>query len=60
MYEGLYLMSIRNLEAAAKLFLDTLSTFTSYELVDYATFVSYTVFCSAFALGRVDLSKKVG
>jgi hypothetical protein len=35
------------------------STFTSVELVDYATFVSYAVLTSALALDRVDLAKKV-
>lgn len=34
-YEGLYSMSIRNFGKAADLFLETVSTFTSYELMDY-------------------------
>lgn len=58
-YEGVYLMTIRDFGRAAKLFNDTVSTFTSVELVDYATFVSYAVFTSALALDRVDLDKKV-
>lgn len=58
-YEGLYLMSIRNFKAAATLFLDTVSTFTSIELLDYKTFVSYAVYCCVFALDRVELGKKV-
>ena len=34
-YEGLYAMSIRDFKLSAKLFLDAISTFTSYELMDY-------------------------
>ena len=34
-YEGLYSMSVRNFSKAADLFLETVSTFTSYELMDY-------------------------
>merc|ERR1711894_659725 len=37
-YRGLYMMSIRDFKTAAKLFLDTVATFTSYELMDYQTF----------------------
>ena len=34
-YEGIYSMAIRDFKKAANLFLDTISTFTSYELKDY-------------------------
>ena len=34
-YEGVYCMAIRDFKKAASLFLDTISTFTSYELMDY-------------------------
>ena len=34
-YEGLYSMAVRNFSKAADLFLETVSTFTSYELMDY-------------------------
>ena len=34
-YEGLYCMAVRNFSKAADLFLETVSTFTSYELMDY-------------------------
>ena len=33
---------------------------TSYELMDYKTFVTYTVLASMIALERVDLRQKVG
>jgi 26S proteasome regulatory subunit N7 len=58
-YEGLYAMSIRDFSLAAKLFLDAISTFTSYELMDYVKFVQYTVWISVLALDRSDLHKDV-
>lgn len=58
-YQGLHCMSIRDFKTAAKLFLDTVSTFTCYELCDYKTFVSYTVLASIITLERVDLRKQV-
>lgn len=58
-YQGLHSMSIRDFKSAAKLFLDTVSTFTCYELCDYKTFVTYTVLCAMISLERVDLRSKV-
>lgn len=58
-YQGLYSLAIRDFKSAANLFLDTVSTFTCYELTDYKTFVSYTVLCSLISLERVDLREKV-
>jgi len=58
-YEALYLMSIRQFKKSANLFLDTVSTFTSYELMDYKTFVTYTVMMSMIALPRNELREKV-
>ncbi|KAK3102495.1 hypothetical protein FSP39_011781 [Pinctada imbricata] len=58
-YRGIYCMSIRDFKQAAGLFLDTVATFTSYELMDYPTFVTYTVFCSMIALERPELREKV-
>ncbi|GFR18302.1 26S proteasome non-ATPase regulatory subunit 6 [Trichonephila clavata] len=52
-------MAIRDFKSAANFFLDTVSTFTSYELMDYKTFVTYTVICSMISLPRVDLREKV-
>uniref|UniRef100_A0A8C9VJC5 26S proteasome non-ATPase regulatory subunit 6 n=1 Tax=Scleropages formosus TaxID=113540 RepID=A0A8C9VJC5_SCLFO len=48
-YQGLYCVAIRDFKQAAELFLDTVSTFTSYELMDYKTFVTYTVYDWLFA-----------
>ncbi|KAF9164973.1 26S proteasome non-ATPase regulatory subunit 6 [Actinomortierella ambigua] len=58
-YEGTYLLTIRNFKGAADLFLDTLSTFTSVELLAYKEFITYAVLSSMVALKRVDIKKKV-
>ncbi|WCJ36213.1 hypothetical protein M5689_017426 [Euphorbia peplus] len=58
-YEGLYCMSTRNFEKAADLFLDSISTFTTYELFPYDTFIFYTVLTSIITLDRVSLKQKV-
>ncbi|KAL5058706.1 hypothetical protein RYX36_030310 [Vicia faba] len=57
-YEGLYCMSTRNFEKAATLFLDSISTFTTYELFPYDTFIFYTVLTSIITLDRVSLKQK--
>jgi len=58
-YTGLYAMSVRNFKEAATNFLDTVSTFTSYELMDYHTFIKYTIISAMLSLDRKDLTKKV-
>lgn len=58
-YEGLYAMAVRDFEKAARLFLETISTFTSYELMDYVQFVHYTVYTGVIALDRRALHEKV-
>ncbi|KAF3972386.1 hypothetical protein ACB098_04G147800 [Castanea mollissima] len=58
-YEGLYCMSTRNFKKAASLFLDSISTFTTYELFPYDTFIFYTVLTSIITLDRVSLKQKV-
>ena len=58
-YQGFHALSVRDFAQASNLFLDTISTFTCYELTDYKTFVTYTVLCSMIALPRVELRKKV-
>lgn len=52
-------MSVRDFKTAANLFLDTVSTFTSYELMDYKAFVRYTVYTSIISLPRNQLRDKV-
>ncbi|XP_031563146.1 26S proteasome non-ATPase regulatory subunit 6-like [Actinia tenebrosa] len=58
-YHGIYYLSIRDFKAAANNFLESISTFTSYELMDYKKFVTLTVLASVISLERVDLKKKV-
>jgi len=58
-YQGLYCIAIRDFTQAAELFLETVSTFTSYELMDYYTFVSYTVYVCVLALDRPKLRDQV-
>ncbi|XP_022843078.1 26S proteasome non-ATPase regulatory subunit 6 homolog [Olea europaea var. sylvestris] len=58
-YEGLYCMSTRNFKTAADLFLDSISTFTTYEIFPYDTFIFYTVLTSIISLDRVSLKQKV-
>nr|GMC64987.1 26S proteasome non-ATPase regulatory subunit 6 homolog [Ipomoea batatas] len=58
-YEGLFCMSTRNFKRAANLFLDSISTFTTYELFPYDTFIFYTVLTSIITLDRVSLKQKV-
>lgn len=52
-------MAVRDFKTAANLFLDTVSTFTSYELMDYKAFVRYTVYTSIISLPRNQLRDKV-
>jgi len=58
-YQGVYCVAIRDFKSAANFFLDTVSTFTSYELMDYVTFVRYTVYVSLISLPRKELQDKV-
>jgi len=52
-------MVTRNFKKAANLFLDSVSTFTTYELFPYDTFVFYTVLTGIMSLDRVSLKQKV-
>ncbi|KAG4930864.1 hypothetical protein JHK84_047847 [Glycine max] len=58
-YEGLYFMSTRNFKKAAKLFLGSISTFTTYEVFPCDTFILYTVLTIIISLDRVSLKQKV-
>lgn len=58
-YQGVYSIAIRDFKSAATFFLDTVSTFTSYELMDYVTFVRYTVYVAIISLPRNELRDKV-
>jgi 26S proteasome regulatory subunit N7 len=58
-YEGLYLLTVRSYDRAAPLLLDSLSTFTSYELCTYSNLVVYSVLAGSVSLKRVDFKSKV-
>lgn len=58
-YQGLHFLSIRNFKAGGELLLDTLSTFTATELIDYEDFVVLCVLAGVMTLERKDLKKKV-
>jgi len=58
-YQGLYCMVIRDFKEASGCFLDTVSTFTSYELMEYSTFVRYCVYMGIIALPRNQLRDKI-
>jgi len=58
-YRGLYNITTREFDEAAKLLLDAVATFTCYRLTDYNTFVFYTVLLSLVSQDRVTLRDKV-
>jgi 26S proteasome regulatory subunit N7 len=58
-YQGLYFLTARSYNLAAPLLLDSLSTFTSYELCTYSSLVVYSVLAGSVSLKRVDFKSKV-
>ena len=58
-YRGLHLLTTRSYSLAAPLLLDSLSTFTSYELCSYSSLVIYSVLAGCLSLKRVDFKDKV-
>lgn len=58
-YQGLHYLTIRSYNLAAPLLLDSLSTFTSYELCTYSSLVVYSVLAGSVSLKRVDFKAKV-
>lgn len=52
-------MAVRDFKTAASQFLETISTFTSYELMDYVSFVRYAVIVSMISLPRNELYQKI-
>ncbi|KAI1941541.1 proteasome regulatory particle subunit [Ophidiomyces ophidiicola] len=58
-YKGLHLLTTRSYKLAAPLLLDSLSTFTSYELCSYSSLVIYAVIAGSLSLKRVDFKAKV-
>ena len=58
-YHGLHLLTVRDYATAAPLLLDSLSTFTCYELCSYSNLVVYSVLAGSVSLKRVDFKSKV-
>ncbi|EFC40505.1 26S proteasome regulatory subunit RPN7 [Naegleria gruberi] len=58
-YEGIHLMTIRNFSKAAKLFLDSISTFSSSEIMTFEQFIFYTIVVTTFSLGRPEMKKNI-
>ena len=58
-YKGLHLLTVRSYNIAAPLLLDSLSTFTSYELCSYSALVMYSVLAGTMALKRTEFKTKV-
>jgi len=58
-YDALYSLSIRDFKKAANQLLDTISTFTAVELLDYQDYIFLTVVMSIVSLDRVVLKQKV-
>lgn len=58
-YEGLYSVLVRDFQRASQLFLESVATFSSYELMEYTQFIVYTVIAAIPTLSRPDLRTKV-
>lgn len=58
-YQGLHLLTVRSYNLAAPLLLDSLSTFTSYELCSYSNLIVYALLAGTVSLKRVDFKAKV-
>ncbi|KAH4088522.1 hypothetical protein HBI24_075200 [Parastagonospora nodorum] len=58
-YTGLHYLTVRSHLQAAPLLLDSLSTFTSYELCTYSGLVVYAILAGSVSLKRVDFKSKV-
>jgi 26S proteasome regulatory subunit N7 len=58
-YQGAYAMAVRDFKTASSQFLETVSTFTSYELMDYVEFVKYAVIAAMLDLPRNEVREKI-
>ncbi|EGF80192.1 hypothetical protein BATDEDRAFT_35114 [Batrachochytrium dendrobatidis JAM81] len=58
-YQGIYLISVRDFKGAVNMLLDSLATFTSTELMEYKEFVRYTILTAALTLQRPEFKSKV-
>eukprot|EP01023_Acetabularia_acetabulum_P002035 TRINITY_DN1078_c0_g3_i1.p1 TRINITY_DN1078_c0_g3~~TRINITY_DN1078_c0_g3_i1.p1 ORF type:complete len:315 (-),score=51.81 TRINITY_DN1078_c0_g3_i1:20-964(-) len=58
-YEGIISLALRNFKQGSELLLDSVATFTTYEMMSYEQCVWYAVVASVISQSRVDLKKKV-
>ena len=58
-YEALYLITRRDIHAAAGLLLDCVATFSCTELCSYKTFIFYTIITNIMSLPRSKFEKKL-
>lgn len=58
-YRALNFISLRDFKKAGELLVDSLSTFTATELIDYNDFVGLAIIINTLVQKRVDLKKKV-
>ncbi|KAF8338167.1 PCI-domain-containing protein [Cantharellus anzutake] len=58
-YRALKFISLRDFKKAGELLVDSLSTFTATELIDYNDFVGLAIIVNTLVQKRVDLKKKI-
>merc|ERR1712093_283348 len=58
-YQGVYLLSIRDFKAGGALLFDTISTFTASELISYEDFIALSIVAGVLTLPRKDLREKI-
>jgi len=58
-YRALNFISLRDFKKAGELLVDSLSTFTATELIDYNDFVGLAIIINTLVQKRVDLKKKI-
>ena len=59
MYQGIYLLCIRDFKAGGTLLFDTISTFTASELVSYEDFIALSIIAGVLTLPRKDFKTKI-
>lgn len=58
-YDGAYRILIRDFKTAASYYMSSIATFTSYEVMEYSTFIQRTVYLGLFDLPRSELKEKI-
>jgi len=58
-YEGCFCMLVRNFDRAAELFLSSVATFQTTEIMDYEDFIFYTVILASVSLSRKKIKENV-